>query len=225
MNTELTSDVSSRAARHAALGDPTRLRIVDLLAESDASPGEVANPPGSRVEPRGPPPANPGNSRAVRRKSSDADGRRSLLATRARRTAERSAAPARKRRSRRLRMHREHGPIPDRTCPVERPQHHPRRVRRHPTGDRHRSAGAHHDRAPRPDAGRPPAPTPRRDRRRRRPDRHGLRPGPRVDGRAADLHWSIPDPVARRHPQGVRSRATPSSKPASAELSPHLIAS
>ncbi|HEY0246850.1 MAG TPA: helix-turn-helix domain-containing protein [Gryllotalpicola sp.] len=30
-----------RAARHAALGDPTRLRIVDLLARSDRSPGEL----------------------------------------------------------------------------------------------------------------------------------------------------------------------------------------
>jgi protein-tyrosine-phosphatase len=41
MNTEL-SDVVARARVHAALGDPVRLAIVDRLAASDASPGEVA---------------------------------------------------------------------------------------------------------------------------------------------------------------------------------------
>jgi protein-tyrosine-phosphatase len=36
------SDLESRARVHAALGDPARLAIVDRLAVSDASPGEIA---------------------------------------------------------------------------------------------------------------------------------------------------------------------------------------
>jgi ArsR family transcriptional regulator, arsenate/arsenite/antimonite-responsive transcriptional repressor / arsenate reductase (thioredoxin) len=40
MSAEL--DVESRARVHAALGDPARLRIMDRLAVSDASPGEIA---------------------------------------------------------------------------------------------------------------------------------------------------------------------------------------
>ena len=79
MNTEVTSDVSSRAARHAALGDPTRLRIVDLLAESDASPGEVA----TRLDLASNLVAHHlrtlETAGLVTRKSSDADGRRSYL--------------------------------------------------------------------------------------------------------------------------------------------------
>lgn len=40
MNVE-RSDLEGRAARHAALGEPTRLRIVDLLALSDLSPTDL----------------------------------------------------------------------------------------------------------------------------------------------------------------------------------------
>jgi ArsR family transcriptional regulator, arsenate/arsenite/antimonite-responsive transcriptional repressor / arsenate reductase (thioredoxin) len=40
MSAEL--DVEARARVHAALGDPARLTIVDRLAVSDASPGEIA---------------------------------------------------------------------------------------------------------------------------------------------------------------------------------------
>ena len=40
MNTEKT-DRSERAAKHAALGDPTRLEIVDLLTLGDLSPTEL----------------------------------------------------------------------------------------------------------------------------------------------------------------------------------------
>ncbi len=36
-----TSDIDARAARHAALGEPTRLRIVDALAMGDLSPREM----------------------------------------------------------------------------------------------------------------------------------------------------------------------------------------
>jgi len=42
MNTELTGDLARRAAMHAALADPGRLRITDLLARGDASPSELA---------------------------------------------------------------------------------------------------------------------------------------------------------------------------------------
>ncbi|WP_028708208.1 helix-turn-helix domain-containing protein [Propionicicella superfundia] len=40
MNDERT-DLERRAARHAALGDPARLRVVELLALGDRSPGEL----------------------------------------------------------------------------------------------------------------------------------------------------------------------------------------
>jgi ArsR family transcriptional regulator, arsenate/arsenite/antimonite-responsive transcriptional repressor / arsenate reductase (thioredoxin) len=41
MNAE-TSELTRRAAVHAALGDPARLRIVDTLSVGDASPSELA---------------------------------------------------------------------------------------------------------------------------------------------------------------------------------------
>jgi ArsR family transcriptional regulator, arsenate/arsenite/antimonite-responsive transcriptional repressor / arsenate reductase (thioredoxin) len=42
MDIELISDLERRAAVHAALADPTRLRITDTLADGDASPSELA---------------------------------------------------------------------------------------------------------------------------------------------------------------------------------------
>lgn len=41
MNTERTDQVEARAAKHAALGDPSRLRIVDRLTLGDLSPTEI----------------------------------------------------------------------------------------------------------------------------------------------------------------------------------------
>ncbi|MGW9628139.1 arsenate reductase/protein-tyrosine-phosphatase family protein [Microbacterium sp. NPDC055521] len=41
MNTERTYQVEARAAKHAALGDPSRLRIVDRLTLGDLSPTEI----------------------------------------------------------------------------------------------------------------------------------------------------------------------------------------
>ncbi len=41
MNIEQTTDVDARAAKHAALGDSSRLRIVDLLTLGDLSPTEI----------------------------------------------------------------------------------------------------------------------------------------------------------------------------------------
>lgn len=41
MNTERTDRVGARAAKHAALSDPSRLRIVDLLTLGDLSPTEI----------------------------------------------------------------------------------------------------------------------------------------------------------------------------------------
>lgn len=41
MITEQTKSIDVRAAKHAALGDPTRLRIVDLLTLGDLSPSEI----------------------------------------------------------------------------------------------------------------------------------------------------------------------------------------
>jgi protein-tyrosine-phosphatase len=42
MNTEQSSELARRAAVHAALADPARLRITDTLADGDASPSELA---------------------------------------------------------------------------------------------------------------------------------------------------------------------------------------
>lgn len=42
MNAEQNAALGARAAIHAALGDPTRLRIVDTLLIGDASPSELA---------------------------------------------------------------------------------------------------------------------------------------------------------------------------------------
>ena len=42
MTIEASTGLSERARRHAALSDPSRLAIVDALALSDLSPGEVA---------------------------------------------------------------------------------------------------------------------------------------------------------------------------------------
>jgi protein-tyrosine-phosphatase/DNA-binding HxlR family transcriptional regulator len=42
MNTERASEVARRAALHAALSDPARLRIVDALSLGDAAPSELA---------------------------------------------------------------------------------------------------------------------------------------------------------------------------------------
>ena len=42
MNVEQNGDLEMRAARHSALGDPSRLRIVDLLTLGDLSPTEIA---------------------------------------------------------------------------------------------------------------------------------------------------------------------------------------
>lgn len=42
MSNELTGDLERRAAVHAALADPVRLRITDELADGDASPSELA---------------------------------------------------------------------------------------------------------------------------------------------------------------------------------------
>lgn len=41
MNTERTGQVEARAAKHAALSDPSRLRIVDRLTLGDLSPTEI----------------------------------------------------------------------------------------------------------------------------------------------------------------------------------------
>jgi protein-tyrosine-phosphatase len=41
MNSEVTSELERRAAVHAALADPARLRITDALADGDLSPSEL----------------------------------------------------------------------------------------------------------------------------------------------------------------------------------------
>ena len=41
MNIERTDAIEARAAKHAALGDPTRLQMIDLLTLGDLSPTEI----------------------------------------------------------------------------------------------------------------------------------------------------------------------------------------
>jgi DNA-binding transcriptional ArsR family regulator len=41
MNAEWPASVVARAQRHAALGEPARLAIIDRLLLGDASPGEL----------------------------------------------------------------------------------------------------------------------------------------------------------------------------------------
>ena len=60
------SSVETRAAVHAALGDPVRLAIVDELAVSDRVAGRAAPAPRHRVEPARPPPRRAGAGRADR---------------------------------------------------------------------------------------------------------------------------------------------------------------
>jgi protein-tyrosine-phosphatase len=43
MNSEVTSELGRRAAVHAALADPARLRITDALADGDLSPSELTS--------------------------------------------------------------------------------------------------------------------------------------------------------------------------------------
>ena len=42
MNTEITPELAARAAVHAALADPARLHIIDTLVAGDASPSDLA---------------------------------------------------------------------------------------------------------------------------------------------------------------------------------------
>ena len=79
MNTEIAADLSSRAAKHAALGDPTRLRIADLLAQGDASPGEVAHRLGLSSNLLAHHLRTLETAGLITRKPSDADRRRSYL--------------------------------------------------------------------------------------------------------------------------------------------------
>ncbi len=62
MESDLSVDV--RAARHAALGDPTRLAIVDELTWSDRSPVELQQLTGIASNLLGPSPRRPGRGRA-----------------------------------------------------------------------------------------------------------------------------------------------------------------
>jgi protein-tyrosine-phosphatase len=43
MNTDLNADVRARAAKHAALSDPARLRIIDLLTVGELAPSEICD--------------------------------------------------------------------------------------------------------------------------------------------------------------------------------------
>ena len=71
--------IERRAAVHAALGDPARLRIVDHLSLGDASPTELATLLGDAVEPARPPRRVLERAGLVARHRSEADRRRTYL--------------------------------------------------------------------------------------------------------------------------------------------------
>lgn len=94
MDVEASPDLVRRAARHAALGDPARLAIVDALRVGDASPSELArllDLPSNLL-------AHHLNTLAtsglVSRRRSEGDGRRTYLRLRGEALADLAPAPA-----------------------------------------------------------------------------------------------------------------------------------
>jgi protein-tyrosine-phosphatase len=79
MNIETSASLESRAARYAALGDVTRLRIVDLLTTGDASPGELGSLLGLSSNLVAHHLRTLEGAGLIKRRTSDADGRRSYL--------------------------------------------------------------------------------------------------------------------------------------------------
>ena len=79
MSTDESGTLERRAAVHAALADPARLRITDALAEGDASPSALAAMLAMPVEPAGASPARAGAGRDHRRHRSEGDRRRTYL--------------------------------------------------------------------------------------------------------------------------------------------------
>ena len=79
MNTDPVDVFRARVAKHAALADPARLRIVDLLTLGDLSPTELQAELGMPVKPAVPPPAHAGRRGPGDRHRSEADKRRSYI--------------------------------------------------------------------------------------------------------------------------------------------------
>ena len=123
---------------HAALGDPARLQIVDLLILGDASPVRARRAAGDAVEPAGSPPQGPRDRGRHRTARSEGDRRRTYL-----RLA--TTLPSTRRRPRHryaaasgLRVHRELGPLPPGRGPVATSQRHPVGLGRNPPRRTHR---------------------------------------------------------------------------------------
>ncbi|QWC84498.1 helix-turn-helix domain-containing protein [Nocardioidaceae bacterium] len=79
MNTEQNAELTRRAAVHAALGDPARLRIVDTLLIGDASPSELSRVLGMPSNLLAHHLGTLESSGLVSRRRSEGDGRRTYL--------------------------------------------------------------------------------------------------------------------------------------------------
>ena len=189
--------VEQRAAVHAALGEPSRLAIVDQLAGSDRSPQELQDAVGV-----------PSNLLAhhldvleaaglIERSRSSGDGRRRYVHLLHDQLDHLGPRHPTDQRAGAVRVHRELGPLAARRRPVDRDDRRAGVERRHPPGRR----GCTPARSPPPGA---PAST-SATRRRRRSTSCGDRPAltitvcdrahEELDPEPGWLHWSIPDPV------------------------------
>ena len=197
------SDVEQRAKLHAALGDPTRLAIVDALTVSDRSPQELQQRVGDPVEPARPPPRRPRGRRPDRTQPLQRrrpPPLRAPPARRARPPPHRAVAAAA---AGAVRVHRQLGPLPARGRAVDARSPAPPPSAPAPTPP---SASTP---APSPQAGAPVSTSPTR----RPPQLTSSTARPALTITVCDraheeldpdpgwLHWSIPDPV----PTGTRA--------------------
>ena len=211
----IRGDSTSGRSVHAALGDPSRLAIVDELDGSDRSPHELQQLLGDPVEPARPPPRRPRGGRADRAQPLQRRRPPPLRPPPRRRPRPAPAAARHDAAAGAVRVHRQLGPLPARRRAVARRSPAPEAASAgtHPADGVHPGAVAAGRRAglDLTDA----SPTALADVDRRRPALTITvcdRAHEELDAGPDWLHWSIPDPVptgtaarVRRH----RRRAPP----------------
>ena len=133
MGDERTEGLARRAAVHAALADPARLRITDALSDGDASPKEL----GAML-------AMPSNLLAhhlrvleqaeiITRRRSEGDHRRTYLQLIPGALESLARPPTRTAPAGAVRVHRQLGPLAPGRSAVAPGQQHPGRISRHPS--------------------------------------------------------------------------------------------
>ena len=211
---------------HAALADPARLRIVDTLGVRRRLPVRAGSGAGDAVEPARPPPEGAASRRAAHPHAGPRATGAAPTCGWCRRpsTSSRPATAAAAHRvvfvctanSARSQLA---AALWRRASPCPRPRPAPTRPR-----------GSTLARSPPPHRHRLPLRRLRPRRRsddvhdRRRPGHHGVRPRPRGARRAADLHWSVPDPVRTGTPAAF-DRAYDELTRRVSDLAPRLAAS